>query len=48
LEVEQNFRKVKQADAEKEAVEKKFEDMLNKYNSVKSELDATIKGLEDL
>jgi hypothetical protein len=48
LEVEQNFRNFKQAEADREATEKKLEEMLNKYNAVKSELESTLKGLEDL
>ena len=48
LEVEQNARMAKQYEAEKEAVEKKVEDMVAKYNVVKQELDQTLKGLEDL
>lgn len=48
LESEQHFRKFKQAEADREATEKKLEEMLNKYNAVKSELDSTLKGLEDL
>jgi hypothetical protein len=48
LEVEQHFRKFKQAEADKDATEKKLDDMLNKYNAVKSELEATLKGLEEL
>lgn len=48
LEVEQNARKAKQLEKEKEDLEKKFEEMVTKYNFVKQELDQTLKGLEDL
>jgi tropomyosin len=48
LEVEKNFRQVKQAEADRQAADKKFEEMLNKYNAIKAELDSTLKGLEDL
>ena len=46
--MEQNLRKSKQSDADREAVEKKYEEMVKKYEAVKHELDATIKGIEDL
>ena len=48
LEVEQNARKAKQFESEKLDLEKKLEDMVQKYNVVKQELDQTLKGLEDL
>jgi hypothetical protein len=48
LDVEKNFRQFKQAEADKLTADKKFDEMLNKYNGIKAELDSTLKGLEDL
>ncbi|KAI8854600.1 hypothetical protein BC829DRAFT_380332 [Chytridium lagenaria] len=41
-------RKAKQIDNEKIDLEKKYEELNAKYLAVKSELDATLKSLEDL
>ncbi|KAJ3102926.1 hypothetical protein HDU96_009460 [Phlyctochytrium bullatum] len=45
---EHHERKAKQLDGEKLDLEKKYEDLLAQFNSVKGELEATLKSLEDL
>ncbi len=41
-------RKVKQLVADKDELERKYEEMSGKYNEVKAELAMTLQGLEDL
>ncbi|KAJ3179344.1 hypothetical protein HDU87_002953 [Geranomyces variabilis] len=48
LSSEQAERRAKQLDGEKSDLERRLEDMTQKYNVVKQELDSTLKGLEDL
>ncbi len=48
MQAEQFERKAKQLDAEKAELERKLDDMTQKYTSVKAELQTTLQGLEDL
>ncbi|KND01877.1 uncharacterized protein SPPG_03666 [Spizellomyces punctatus DAOM BR117] len=48
LTAEQADRKAKQLEADKTELEKRLDDMTQKYNVAKQELDSTLKGLEDL
>lgn len=41
-------RKVQQLESEREVYERKVEELTMKYNGIKSELDETLKSLDDL